>query len=376
MNRAYSLSGRGALLSRSLITLLLCCGMYVTAVAQAGAENKIGEVRGRVMLKRAGWNNFVRAVVGMPVRNGDLLQPDRDASAKVVCANLHILDIKERSSRVRCETADPVLRFKGGIISNPRTGPTVAMFPVLVSPRMTKLLDPHPLVRWLPMAGATKYRVSIMRGAAEFWAQEVSGVTELRYPESAPTLVPGVTYKAVITAKDRRSTEENLPNLGFTVLNQEQSRAVREAERRVRALGLPEVSTKLLVADLYAAWGAELKKPRDDSWALSAEAIELLEAASASQQEAAVMRTLGDLYLSIGLTVLAEARYVRALKLTEADDVYGEAQAQYAIGHIFTIRLNAAEARKRLHKARDLFRSFGDTESVQKVDNELAELER
>jgi hypothetical protein len=376
MNGAYRFSGRGALPARFLIIILLCCGMYVTAAAQAGAENKIGEVRGRVMLKRAGWNNFVRAVVGMPVRNGDLLQLDKNASAKVACANLKVQDIRERRSRVRCETDDPVLRFKHGIISGPRMGPAVALFPVLVSPRMTKLLDPHPMVRWLPMAGATTYRVSVMRGATELWAQEVSGVTELKYPESAPALVPGVTYKAVITANDQSSTEENLPNLGFTVLDQEQSRAVRESERRIRDLGLPEVSTKLLIADLYAAWGVNLKNPRDDSWGLNTEAIELLEAAPASQQDAAVMRSLGDLYLSIGLTVFAEARYMRALELTEADDVYGEALAQYDIGHIFTIRFNAAEARKRLHKARELFQSFGDTESVQKVNNELSELER
>jgi hypothetical protein len=357
-----------------VLAFLCCCAAHATVRAQGGTEHLIAEVQGRVEVKRAGWHNFVRAAVGMLVKNGDLLQLAERASAKVTCADLSVRNVSERSYRVRCGSNSPVMRFKGARYSRLRTGNAIATFPVLISPRMTKLLDPRPTLRWTPMNGATSYRVSIMRGSVEHWAQEVTGVTELKYPEGAPPLVPGVTYKAVISVGLRNTGEEGAPNLGFAVLSQEQARGVREAENKIRELRLSETATKLLIANLYATWGVNQENLRDDTWALSAEAIELLEGAS---PEAAVLRLLGDLYLSLGLADLAEARHLRALKAAEAaGDTQGEALAQFALGRIYTVRLNSDEAARRFQAARELFQSFGDAVSAEKAASELAELQK
>lgn len=358
------------------LSVIFCCVAHVAVNAQAATEHAIAEVQGRVEVKRAGWGNFVGATVGMLVKNGDLLQLADRASAKVTCSDLSVREVRERSYRVQCGTNNPVIRYKGSRVSRVRAGVPVAAFPIVLSPRMTKLLDPRPTLRWTPVTGVTTYRVSIMRGAVEHWGQEVSGSTELKYPESAPALAPGVTYKTVVNAGGRSSSEERLPNLGFAVLSQEQARAVREAEKKIRDLNLSDVVTRFLTANLYATWGVNLENPRDDNWALSAEAIELLEGAPGAQAGAAVLRMLGDLYLSLGLTNLAEARYLRALEASEAaDDMQGRALAQYALGRIYKVRLNSAEAVRRLNTARDLFQSFGDAESVARVVSELSELQ-
>jgi hypothetical protein len=378
MKRAQTLTGGFTRSSPAIMLLVLfCCVARAGAQTQTGKENVVAEVLGRVEVKRAGWNNFVPAAMGMLVKNGDLFKLTEKARAKVLCADLSVLVIREPSRRVDCGTAKPVLYFKGSRYRPPRAGLLIAAFPVLISPRMTKLLDPRPTLRWLPVSGVTTYRVSIMHGMAEYWGQEVRGATNLKYPESAPALVAGETYKVVVTANGRNSNEEGLVNLGFALLDREQAQAVREVEGKIRALNLPEATTKFLIANLYATWGVDTEDPRDDRWALNAEAIELLEEASAVQPDPAVLRMLGDLYLTLGLTPLAEERYTRAKDLSEAaHDAQGKALAQYALARIFKVRFNKAEAKKWLQNAKESFQSFGDAEWVERIGDELSELER
>lgn len=356
------------------VSLLLCCGMHSPVAAQGG-RNAIAEVRGRVEVKHPEWSRFVRASVGMLVRNGDLLQLTAPARARIVCADGRVLTVESASYRVQCGTSSPVIRFRGSRVSRVRAGVTVAAFPIVVSPRMTKLLDPRPTLRWLPVAGANTYRVSVIRGASTLWTHQVDGVTQLKYPDTAPELEPNVTYRLVVASGGGVSTDEGLPNLGFSLLSAAEAQAVREAEASIRALNLPEAFTLFLVAHLYATWGTNPDSARDDGWTLTAEAIDLLERGSAEQPETALFQTLGDLYLTLGVTSLAEKNYARALELAEAsDDTYGRALALYALGRIFTIRLNEGEARRRLEAARELFQSFGDAESVSMVDSELTAL--
>lgn len=360
-----------------MLLSFFCCVSYSGTQAQTGVEHSISEIQGQVEVRRAGWEKFVRATVNMRVRNGDLFRLTGKSSAKVTCADTNVIVIQGRNLRVDCKTTKPIFRFKNNVTRPQRTGDPIRAFPVLISPRKTKLLDPRPTLRWTPVSGASVYRVSIIRGTAEHWAREVSGVTELKYPEDAPALVPGETYKAIIAAGNHNSDEEELPNLGFTVLGRDEAHAVRMREGKIRAKNPSELSTIFLIANLYATWGVNPDDSWDDRWALNTEAIELLEQASATRPDASILRMLGDMYMSLSLATLAEKPYMRALELSEAtEDVFGKAWAHYALAHVFTERFNDAETTKRLLSARKLFQSFGDAKSVEKINTDLAELNK
>ena len=187
----------------------------------------------------------------------------------------------------------------------------------------------------------------------------MSGASELPYPESAPALQPGVTYRLVVMAGDRSSSEEPGAGLGFSVLGAEEAKAVKDAEAKIRALGLTETGTALLIANVYATNG------------LYAEAIEGLERLRGTQ-EPAVLRLLGDLYISTGLNRLAEERYAAALARSEAlNDIEGQAQAQHALGRIYEALGNPAEARRHLSDALALYDRLGDAKKAAEAKAQL-----
>jgi len=244
---------------------------------------------------------------------------------------------------------------------------------------MTNLLNPRPVIRWLPAKDSTAYKVSVFNDADEIWSVHVGNVTEVQYssdPQKA--LIPGKTYRVVIsTGEDCEqgshcSSEEKMANLGFLLLDDAEVQRVRKAEDQIRGLHLPDVPTRLLVASLYADW---ILPNTADGKALTAEAIEQLEGLQ-NIQEPIVMRRLAELYLTIGLTSKAVALYVSALDLsTKAGDIEGQALAQHAIGQIFAkTSLNNNEALQRLKAARALYEAAGDPDVVREIDQEIAGL--
>lgn len=195
---------------------------------------------------------------------------------------------------------------------------------------------------------------------------EVSAKTDVVYPDNAPALSPGLTYKLSVTAGSRSSDEESVPGLGFSVLKIDEVQVVRDREAKIRALGLAEPPTRFLIAQLYA------------SQDLSAEAIEQLEALSKPFKGPAVLRSLGDLYLKIGLNRLAEERYLSALELSQkANDLAGEAVVQNALGLIYRdVFGNKGEAMHRFQQATGLYQTLGDSKTVRQIQERLAVIQR
>jgi tetratricopeptide (TPR) repeat protein len=185
-------------------------------------------------------------------------------------------------------------------------------------------------------------------------------------------LAPGKVYRVAISSGPHSSIEEGMPNLGFAVLAPAEAVKVRKAEARIRGLRLPDATTLLLVAELYAGWPTP---DGPDGKALDAEAIELLEGAGESKPPA-LARELGDLYLRVGLTGRAEDIYARCLKQSQdAGDVENQALVQHALGRIFSkTKLNTDEALQRLRSARELYQSLGDSAAVAEVDHDIRDL--
>ncbi|HKS26975.1 MAG TPA: tetratricopeptide repeat protein [Pyrinomonadaceae bacterium] len=366
-------------LSLLIVGWTLLCGSGSAFRAQAqNSSHIIGPTQGRVEVKRAGWRNYIPATMGMLLKNGDAIRlVSPGARATIFCADASVLQVPSSSYQLQCPSNRPVISsFKGSRVTKVRGGASITnSFPIVIAPRMTKLITARPVLRWLPARDATDYRVSVIRGAEEVWSADVGDVTKFVYPASAPALVPGVTYRLVVAVANTSSDRDRTPNLGFSLLNQAEAQAVNEAAARIRGLNLPDATTRFLLANLYASWGIDPNNPDSDMKALNYEAIEQLLALPEAQQEPATTRLLGDLYLTIGLNSLAEEQYRKALSLSESrGDTEGQAWAQYSLGRIYKVRLNVAEATQRLQSAKALFQSFGDAESVAKVDREISTL--
>jgi hypothetical protein len=350
------------LLALVALTATSCAAPQPTPARPGDAASRtesglIVGVQGDAAVKRAGWRDYAPALFGAPLRRGDLLRLGSAGSATVACADLKLASVEGGVSGYPCQTAPRTPLVYEGTLLNPTRGDSGSGdYPLVISPRKTKLLNPRPVLRWQPMPGAKSTKAGLQ---GTNWATEVSGASELSYPESAPALQPGVTYRLIVTSGDRSSSEEPGAGLGFSVIGTEEAKAVKVAEAKIRALGLTETATALLIANVHATNG------------LYAEAIEGLERLPAPQ-EPAVLRLLGDLYISTGLNRLAEERYSAALvRSEELNDVEGQAQAHHALGRIYDALGNAADARRHLTDALALYDRLGDAQKSAEAKAQL-----
>ncbi len=330
------------------------------ASAEGDGLHVIVAVQGQVSVKRKGWSNYAPATFGTSLRRGDLLRLDSSSQAKVVCAGLTVHDAPSgRTGGVPCPSARPVLNYQGSSALSTRSYWS-ATFPVIVSPRKTKLLNPRPTLRWTPVQGATSYQI-IVRGPELNWSAEVRSKTEMVYPDNAPAFKAENDYKLIVVANGRQSDLEEYPGLGFSTLRSDKAKEVRREEQRIRQLGLPDAPTRFLIAHLYATYG------------LNAEAIEQLEELSRTIKEPAAARLLGDLYSSIGLSRHAEERYLLALNLSEkANDEEGRGLAHKALGGIYEALGIKNQGVRHLKAALELSQKLGDQAMVGEIERLLA----
>ncbi len=323
--------------------------------------NFVIQVHGKLEVKRQGWKTFAPALFGTIVRYGDLLRLDSSAEAIVVCSDLTLANVPQGLNGVPCRVPQPILNYRDEKLGGTRSGTGFQDYPVIVAPRMTSVLDPHPILRWMLIPGGITYTVSV-KGSGINWSQEVVSKTETIYPDDAPNLRPGETYKVTVEANQRSSDEDRTPDLGFTLLTAVQAQDVLQEEQKVQGLGLTEAQTKFLAAQIY-------QSHMYAGHALSAEAIETLEAISAKSGEPAIFRSLGDLYLKIGLVRLAEARYLRALELSKGlDDIEGQALTEYGLALVYSSIGNKAESVRWLQDAIRHYQDLGDSDKIQQLE--------
>ena len=346
--------------------LIVACGAVPTA-APAGRSgegvNLVVDVQGNLSLKRRGWSEYAPALFGMAVHNGDLLRLEGTSQATVACSDLTLAKAAGGVNSVPCKVTRPVLVYGDSLII-PTRADTPSDIPIAISPRKTRLLNAYPTLRWSSVPGANSYKITV-RCPNLTWSTDVSGKTELVYPNSAPALQPGATYKLTVQANNRSSDEEQGAGLGFTMLKPEEAQAVRGSEARIRNLGLAEPATRLLMANLYASQG------------LNAEAIDQLQELAKAAQEPAVLRSLGDLYLKVGLNRLAEGTYIQALDLSQkANDIEGQAAANNALALVYEALGNNAEAIQRSQKALGWYQKLGDSNTAKQIQDRLASLQK
>jgi hypothetical protein len=325
--------------------------------------NLIVQIDGQVKVKRPGWSAYFPVAFGTGLRLGDLLSLGESSRAKVVCSDLTLHDVPAGDSAVPCSVARVVLRGpEGGLINATRGWPSDGSFPVVLSPRKTKLISSHPTLRWTSVKGATAYRVTV-RSENLIWSTVVTSATEVVYPEKAARLEAAVDYKLIVETSDGRSSQEPGLGLGFLILSSKDRKAVLQEQKHIENLGLPNGPTQFLVAHLYADHG------------LYAEAIERLEGISQTFKAAAVKRLLGDLCMDVGLARQAEVDYLTSLDLSKAEnDDEGQMLLHKVLAYIYgQILGNKEMAALQLNATLDLARKLGDHQTASQAAKELAE---
>ena len=350
-----------------LLSLAGCGGSQPKAATPAGdatpsnsQEGVVVTVQGDASIKRAGWQNYAPVFFGAPLRKGDLLRLAASARTVVACADLKLSEIPTGVSGFPCETGpgQAALVYAGRLATPTRSEPGAGEYPVVVSPRKTKLLDPHPVLRWTEVPGAISYRVGLQ---GTDWSTTIDSATEMVYPADAPSLVPGTVYRLVVEAGERSSAEEPGAGLGFELLGSDEVAAVRAAEAKIRALGLADAATRLLVANLYAVHN------------LYVEALAQLDPL-ADSGEPAVLRLAGELYLSMGLNRQAAESYLHAVALSQgANDLEGQAAAHAALGNIYDWLGSREEATRHWQEAITGYELLGDQSKITEVRALLGE---
>jgi len=322
--------------------------------------------QGEVLLKRAAWSDYHPTGFGTVLERGDLLKLSGEgAQAKVLCDNLTLWPVPGGAPaglNSGCpQPPEPALTRGGAKVGATRgVDPLV---PYIISPRASKLLDNAPTLRWNDTGGGP-YTVQV-RGGDLSWGQEEVAQTELAYP-GEPALEPGVFYLLVVQdGQGRSSQDEGLKGLGFSLLEEAEAGRVRADAERITGLGLSSEAEALALARLYAGHG------------LIAEAVEILEGlVEEGSQQAAIHQALADLYGEIGLTLLAEPRYLEAVELAEAEgNVEGLAAAQACLGEIYAGLNNAEEAVRWLSQAQANYERLGDAQRASEIAERLGELD-
>lgn len=334
----------------------------------------------------AGRGQPVAAKPEMVIQTGDLIMVTRPVVGTLVCDNVRTpvtLTNTPRNRPVPCRSLPPegvLIGRNGRKIEGTTMGNTFgADFPVALAPRSTKLLNGRPLLRWTSVPGVTSYKVTV-RGEEGSWSTSVAAGTgsqtqEILYPQPcasgqtkdcAPALKAGESYKLIVEANGRSSEEEDLPNLGFTLLTAAEVQRVQGASAQLRQLPLgKQLKTKML-ASLYANNG------------LNADAIATLEGDQSALKNPEAVRLLGSLYLTIGLTRNAEALYLSLLQpgLAEQDTLSGQAVTQQTLGEIYERLGNRSEAVKYYIRAVLIFQSLQDADSANSLRSRLTDLQR
>jgi hypothetical protein len=322
---------------------------------------------GHAGVRRYGRAGAIDVSPNLVLFQGDILKLTGTSKVKVLCrGNLKLYEIAAGEHSVPCRVGRGVsstAHYGDSIVADMRL-PALQSFPQVVAPRMTRILDPHPTLRWTSMPGEPTYSVSVNSlSGGTIWHVEVKGKTELVYPNDAPPLVAGDVYKLTVLAGGDSSAEEGLPGLTFQLLAPRQARVVRLREASIQKLPLTEVQKQSLVADLYWDWG------------LRAEALARLRSLSGKWGGAAVTRSLGDMYLELRLLSLAEEQYLLALsRAKESQDTGEQAFTRRALGVTYQITGNDDEARKNFAEAERLFLRLGDTAAVNRIKSRMKNL--
>ena len=233
--------------------------------------------------------------------------------------------------------------------------------PILLSPRNTAVMEASPRIVWTQVPDAVEYEIklrgpvgtSIRLTAADLHCGKGSGpwhdldVCSWTPAGQWPALEP--EKPVLLELGSRQALMAPLRQVrGFYeihLLAIDDQRSVRESLRQIDTLPVDRVSRLLLTAGAYVRGG------------LYADAIATYDEALQGQEMPEARVTLGDLYLSIGLTALAGREYRRVPAGAPAS--VAQAAAELGLGYVSYFGKLYSDARSHFERSRQLYTRLG-----------------
>ncbi|MBN2007014.1 MAG: tetratricopeptide repeat protein [Anaerolineae bacterium] len=335
----------------------------VGAPTHAIALNFLVDTTGEVKLKRQGWSDYTPVTFGTPLEWGDLVQVSDTATAAIACADLSVETLRPGYlGGLPCAQTQPVLIRAEAPVLTPRSG-ALPLYPAILSPRATFLLDPYPRLKWSPVTTQVVTYTVTVRGYALNW-QAYTQQTELVYPTDAPALQPGGDgYVLVVEANGHSSEEEGNVFRGFTLLGADQVAQIQHYAQQIAALNLSDAGRRYVTAQMYASQG------------LRAAATTDLEALVQSTPSPAAWNALANQYLAVGLYGNAAAAYETAQQSAVTHgDALAQAYALWGLGQAYHSLNAVTAARGYAQQALAAFQSLNDAAGIRLSETLLAEL--
>jgi tetratricopeptide (TPR) repeat protein len=366
-------------------------GTILFFLASQGAAQKpadltavLTQIDGQVTLSpesRAEFRSVGRAAQRQIIRQGVVVHVPTGAQAALICSTETLvslagprdwvldavacgrgLPLPESSYRNLTSYAGRILPKNGALLLELETRNVEAgLGPILLSPRDTAVMDAHPRLVWTRVPDAIEYEIELrgavgtsIRLAADdlhcglgsgpwhdldvcSWAP--SGKWPALEPERPVFLKLG--SRQTLTGSLRQVREAYQIHL----LSVNAQRSLREVLRQIATLPMDKAGRLLLTAGAYAKGG------------LYADAITTYDEALQAQEMPEARVTLGDLYLTIGLTALADREYRQVLAGAPAPAA--QAAAELGLGQVAYCHKLFSDARAHFERARELYTSLG-----------------
>lgn len=301
-----------------------------------------------VLVRFKGAKKDDKASIGMVIYNDTLLKVTPDASAVLYCddggggVKKKTLDGRDPVPPVPCSHAPnkPGIIAKGRQVDIPRVmGAPDELFPRILGPRHTKLLDTSPQLSWTSVRNVSSYEVSIRSEAGNVvWSGQVEAKAGEReqvmdFPQGI-TLQENIDYRIVVKAGGRSSEEDKDPNLSFSLMSGRQS--VMDEANKIQSLPADEQTKAFLVASFFNAHD------------LKYDAIQTLKQLPKAEEDTENVRLIANLYLATGLVRQAERQFLRLVSspLKERDSTEGQVLANTALGQIYDSLGNEAKSKQ------------------------------
>lgn len=237
--------------------------------------------------------------------------------------------------------------------------------PYVLSPRNTAIFGTDELtLQWHPVEGATSYTVEI-----DNWKVQVTG-TEATFDE-LESLAPNRRYTIVVTTDGGISSESQ--NVGFQFMPETERDRVNAQVEAIKAEQLEPDEEALAIALEY--FDFEHSDPGWRSYALNQAAIDVLETRiEAGTGDSRVYLLQADTYLRIGLPLLAQERYERALAYAQVAEL--QAESHWGLADVAQGQTEYEDALAHLQMAQELYQGLGDCEQVEALQLQIDEVER
>jgi tetratricopeptide (TPR) repeat protein len=365
-------------------TILFLFASQGTAQKPADLTAVLTQIEGQVTLSSESREEFrsVRRVAQRQIiRQGEIVHVPTGAQVTVICSTEMLVGLKgprdwtldatscrqglplpESSYRNLASYIGRILPKNGTLLLELEArNVEVGFDPILLSPLKTATLDAYPRLVWTRVPNALEYKITLRgpveksiqlalddlqcgRGSGPWRDLDVCSWTPSdKWPalERERPVFLGLDSRQTLDAPFRRVREFHRIHL----LSVEEQRRVQENLRQIAMLPTDKASRLLLTAGAYAQGG------------LFADAIAAYDEVLQVQEVPEARVTLGDLYLTIGLTALADREYRQVL--AGAPPSATRAAAELGLGQVASLRKLFADARAHFERACEIYTSLG-----------------